>query len=306
MGIIDGAITAGKSAISAVSDTAKALTGSATLDIEQLYENPEATVRLSHILSQTVFVSLITEDLQVAGSSNFTSPFEQYLSDKNNTLNQLTAAMNVAGFDFGSIQLKNLGNSISLWENSERPVFNIPMLFITTRTGGDTRRKAAHLSSFTYPITDSNEISLTNFVKPPGGYRIGKDGIAIGTWTLEIGTWFRATNLVLKQAPIVMSKEPTPDRQPLFAIVNCTLEPYRMISQSEYMGYFMEGPTDKDGAIIVPAPEEDYMCRVPGQENKSLWQTMKDKANGLVNKVDDALDSAGDAIGGALDNLNKP
>lgn len=243
------------------------------LDIDALRNTPDAIVRLTLMEQGKVFSSFITENLSISGSAQFTDPFSDAFMDKmsgfNKTMDALTASsgaltggngINAAAFR----QQKTLGQTMSQYQSSDRPVFNIPMVFITTRAGQRLDLKAVELASLVYPelqseqaedkqtaagnasgqpqgtsVSSSGKNRLAEQFIPPCNYRWTDSGYPAGTWMLEIGRWFRATDLVLTSATLEMSKQRVAQTgEALFSLVNCQLQPAYATTASQFMRYF--------------------------------------------------------------------
>lgn len=61
-----------------------------------------------------------------------------------------------------------------------------------------------------------------------------------GTWLLKIGEWFCASNLVLQQASFELSKETSPDGEPLYAQGSVQLESSYLVDNKTYESWFIK------------------------------------------------------------------
>jgi len=203
-------------------------------DLDALALIPDATVKLTHQDTGKLFKSFISEDLSLSASATYSSPFEDYLAQKQDSLSKLTSAISLAGWQLPKVPMKVIGNSAMNWQSSERPTFSVPMTFITTDDQSNTQQKATALASYCYPRSSGKELS--DFINPPGGFMITDSG-ATGLWVLEIGDWFRATDLILTASPPTFSKERTP-YGPVWATVACQLAPFLAPTEEVFLGYF--------------------------------------------------------------------
>ncbi|QJT70938.1 hypothetical protein GR7B_00140 [Vibrio phage vB_VcorM_GR7B] len=208
----------------------------AAFDLESLKEDPNKQVILTN--GSLTVTGYLEQDFEVGGSAVYDNPFEQFLDDKSAKLQQAAAIGNQFGMtDMSSFQLKSRLNTISLWTGSERPTFNIPFTLVRKRaTDQPVTAVTSQLTSYLYPIAESG---LEGLLSAPGGYATAEGGSATGTWTLKIGRWFRATGLILLNASFTHSKAVTTDDSPLYATGTVSMQPYRMISASEFRNYFL-------------------------------------------------------------------
>lgn len=204
---------------------------------DDLNNTPEAVIRLTHMQTGKQFKSYISQNFTISGSATYSSPFEAYLQQKSDTLNQVSAAVNTAGFNLPQQKLSIRGNTVLMWQSSDRPSFQITMLFLTVNSGNKTMQLASELASMVFPRTKGQ--SMTDFLEAPGGFKVGESGKAEGTWMLELGTWFRAADLVLVSTAMDIAKERTNTGQPVYVAVDCNLQPYTNVSENEFKNYFL-------------------------------------------------------------------
>ena len=148
---------------------------SVTTDFDSLNETRFAKVVLIHKgKERNTFESWIKDDFSLPGSAEYVSPFDDLLSDKLSTVENVKATLQGSGVKeisdragFFSNTLKNATFTVSRWHATPRPVFDFPMTFISTSRDSDVTEKAVTLSSLIYP-----DISDSGFFVPPGGYRI--------------------------------------------------------------------------------------------------------------------------------------
>lgn len=219
------------------------------LDYSALMNSPDHTIRLSHQAEAYQFKCIVTAPFGISSSANFDSPFEQFFNDKSQKLTELTTATNIAfGTDFKTFQIKTLLNTVSTWNGTQRPTFPIQIAVVRyTEREEPVHTKVAKLKSYLYPRVGEGKNEkvgidsfLSSFLTPPGGYLPQGKSEAQGTWTLEIGKWFRATNLILVDCSVEFSQTPTIDGSPLYATGSLIVQPYRLVSDKEFLAYFLD------------------------------------------------------------------
>ncbi|WYW02716.1 PmgG-like head morphogenesis protein [Pseudomonas phage vB_PpuM-Peetri] len=222
---------------------------SAGLDYNALMGSADHTIRLSHQLDLYQFKCIITAPFGINSSANYESPFEQFFNDKSQKLTELTTATNIAfGTDFKTFQIKTLLNTVSTWNGTQRPTFPLQIAIVRYNESEEpVHLKSAKLQSYLYPRIGEGKNEkvgvdsfLSAFLTPPGGYLPSGKTEAQGTWTLEIGQWFRATNLILVDANFEFSQAITVDGTPLYATGSLTVQPYRLVSDQEFLAYFRD------------------------------------------------------------------
>lgn len=178
-----------------------------------------------------------TNDMQLSGGNDFTSPFEDFDLAKKaikgfNIFSSILSSKSSNGV--GNIASLTKQQSMLVYSGSQKPVFNVEVLFIATDSSIRPLPidKVKSLMRLVYPTGDS-------LLTAPLGYKPSINGKALqGTVSLRIGKWFHATNLVVKDANFTLSKEIIRDGSPLYATGTITLEPYRAVSYGDYMGWF--------------------------------------------------------------------
>lgn len=229
------------------------------LDLDALQNTPNAIIRLSLPEQGRMFRSFIMDNLTIAGSANFTTPFEDAMQGGLDKVNNTAAAASIAMDTSAAMQYKSIGQTLSMYQSSDRPTFGISMIFLTTRKNQGNDQKAIELASMVYPETGavneayasgnapsgdihSDSVGLTDQLKPPGNYRPvnGKPG---GTWMLELGNWFRATELILLSSSLEVSKERVHGTdEALYSVVQCVLQPATAITGTMFRRYFRSRP----------------------------------------------------------------
>ena len=213
----------------------------------------EAIVKLSFLDgrggSPKVWKSWIQDDFSLQGSSSYNAPLESLLDDTHEKVQETKAGvagvlsyLGVSGDFLPTFVIKNIGQTVLSWSSSERPSFSPSMLFIDYGQGENIQEQAVELASLVYPRQGAGQGTvLERLLDTPGSFGV-TDGASRGTFTLRLGSWFVAPNLVLESAQLDVSKERTTSGQPLWAKVECSLRPYKLITESEFQDYFRESP----------------------------------------------------------------
>lgn len=199
--------------------------------------------------------AIVQSDFSIGGGNSFNTPFESSAQDGlSQTVNVVkTAAGNVsalAGFEdisnklqsYGQIQLKQVQQTINFWAGSQRPQFNLSLLFISIRVGDDVRDQVQTLYKTVFPSV--RRLKGVPLLSAPLGYN-GQSG----TFAIKLGTWFQARNLVMKDVNFTFSRKQTPldvetiqgtanNFAPLFATGTISFEPFRDITYDEFLDYF--------------------------------------------------------------------
>ena len=206
------------------------------IDLDLVRAAPKLKLSLMNTKLNFTLSGWITSEFTISGTANYKNPYESAMDEASTKLNAITATVNSkAGTEIPQIQLKTLAKTVGLYVGSEKPTFDVPMLFVTTKPGDNIVTDLAKLVSLTMPEEDKK----TSLIKAPGNY-IAAEGAASagGTWTVSIGSWFRARHLLLLQAQATFSKEVVPSGAPLYANASATFAPYRLVSSSDFRKYF--------------------------------------------------------------------
>jgi len=141
--------------------------------------------------------------------------------------------------DSGFLTTKNSIEEISIWQGSDRPIFNVNMFIIAVRPEHDVRVDVKKMLATVYPDFDS--FSFGSFIKPPMGYRASvdkKNRLTLkNSISVQIGRWFKATEQVITSVNHEFSNEVTSAGTPLFVEVSISFMPFRAISASEAANY---------------------------------------------------------------------
>lgn len=134
-----------------------------------------------------------------------------------------------------------------VWVDSQRPVFNLDLLFIGTKKYPDPRVNASALLEGTQPYDESG--SATALVNAPWKFSFSKadesswrssgTGAGEGKITVQIGKWFKATNQVLLSASFNFSRETTERGYPLYAQGSIQFTPFMLTTSYDMRKFFV-------------------------------------------------------------------
>lgn len=141
--------------------------------------------------------------------------------------------------------------SIASYMGSEKPEFELGMLFVHTKNNDDKPEKqASYLLSKCYPDFDSEFLlrspmgynptqMLETFGSYSGSYVSGSSKSNTGTCILSIGKWFVMPDLLIRSVNFEYSKECAPDGSPLYAQGTVGFVAARIFSYKEYLNFFI-------------------------------------------------------------------
>jgi hypothetical protein len=144
----------------------------------------------------------------------------------------------------GQSRFQNVLQSISQWQGSNRISFNLPLVFLATKTTDDVLA----------PILALNRFGLANF--DPGANTLftyaprrfaGSATEAVGAMGFKYGKWFQTPRVfvVRSYTPILskLSMMGSDGRErPLMAAAQLGIEAYRIISGKEFNEWFISEP----------------------------------------------------------------
>lgn len=147
----------------------------------------------------------------------------------------------------------SLQQTRKVWQESRAPQLSIEMTFWNIGDENPADRpitKVARIYSALFPSRRKG----TFLVRSPLGYKFtNENGDAVGTLYLSIGQWFKAGGLVMLDANFTPSLEISSDGTPLYYTGTVTLEPHRMITYEEFLGWFKEvKPRPVHGSPATP------------------------------------------------------
>lgn len=135
-------------------------------------------------------------------------------------------------------RIQHPGQTIKSWTGSNRPVFELPLMFVRVRLSDDV--EAETLKLYRAAFGQASGGGLTARFRAPLDYApaFGR-AEAAGTVTMRIGRWFSASNLVVNTVNFSFSEIPTEGGKPLWAEGSINLEPFRAITFQEFRNYFV-------------------------------------------------------------------
>lgn len=202
------------------------------LTIDELISNKNAHVIIAGPGGN--FRAFTSQEFSVGGGADYSSPFENNLDQKAQTINAISAGIHSASggsIDVPAVVLKSKAETKHIWSNSRRPSFSINLIFVRFRMSDPAVTTIVRdIVKSVYPRGGDG------LLQAPGGYN-STDGS--NTWTLSVGSYFRASKLVLTEASGSMSKEVVSDGTPLYAEVNVTFETYQLTTEDDFSQFFL-------------------------------------------------------------------
>lgn len=149
-------------------------------------------------------------------------------------------------------RVQHPGQTIKSWTGSNRPVFELPLMFLRIRLTDDVEAEALKVYRGTFGTSVGG--GLTSRFRAPLGYApaFGR-AEAKGTVTMRIGRWFSASNLIINTANFNFADVPTEGGKPLWAEGSVSLEPFRAITYQEFRNYFRLVGSSTSSAIAQGA-----------------------------------------------------
>ena len=142
-------------------------------------------------------------------------------------------------FDTQAVQqrIQHPGQTIKSWTGSNRPVFELPLMFVRVRLTDDVEKETLKLYKGVFGTTAGG--GITSRFRAPLNYApaFGR-AAASGTATMRIGRWFSASNLIFNTVNFNFADTPTDGGKPLWAEGSISLEPFRAITFNEFQNYF--------------------------------------------------------------------
>ena len=227
------------------------------IDFDFLQKTPSARIliaptvltrasRVSNVEISGGVRAFITSDLTISAASRYNSPLE---SQKQNSMSETVAGIGaiaqrvipwaelrekISGFT-----LRSVGQSVATYSATEKPTFNVSLLFVATRSDDDVRKKVAALYDMVMPSFAG--FGFDDLVRAPLNYAPGDNKGATGTIAVQVGSWFQALDQIMTNVTFTFSKESIPNGSPLYAHGSISFEPYRVISAEELRGYMLLG-----------------------------------------------------------------
>ena len=231
----------------------------ASLEIEEILKDPDsrlrivigfkanATGRSDQFSPRPVsIVGFNQSGFNISVSNQYNNPLE---NDSLNALNQTGQLLQGAVRSFGRdlkmpVSLRSALASLNNWVGSERPVFNLNFYLIAYKEEHNILNDIRLLNQLFYPVK-SIEISGSATLAPPLGYLVnfdsafngGSEGKVQGTVSLSVGKWFTAHNLNPVNMSYEISLETLESGAPLYAQVNVSFTPHKILSVDDIQGY---------------------------------------------------------------------
>ena len=216
--------------------------------------------QLSGLSDGTVISSVMMNELTLIGSNQFASKvsLQQDLPVVGPIIGLKEKVRPIAKLAGGAAYSSS--ELAETWESSNKPKFSIEFLLLAHSAD----KAVVHiewikkLQGSVLPISGSGGGLL-----PPLGYK--NDGS--GTLSLSVGTWFSANRLVMDDVSFTPSKQVMSNGYPLYWNCNITLTPYKMITISDFEGYFKTVNSisaDKYAEIVAKDPNffESFVAKV--------------------------------------------
>lgn len=214
------------------------------LDIEAIAQNEN--FKVTFVLPKCGTVQgFLRSEFTVAGATEYGDPFASQYLEKGNQLVAVGGQILDKGFSamgkdskFSSYRLGNLEDTMASWTKSPKPQFSVSMIFVTIKPEDNITASVTTLLKSVYPTRALKGFGLA----APMGYHApgGKQNpLKIeGTATVQIGKWFRAYGQLIKTVTPIFSKEVTKIGKPLYAAVDVSFEPWRLVTNEEVMEFF--------------------------------------------------------------------
>lgn len=154
-------------------------------------------------------------------------------------INEIKGFMNT-WFSTEAIQerIQHPAQTIKSWTGSNRPVFEVPLMFVRVRLTDDVEAETLKLYKGVFGTSVGG--GVTARFRAPLNYAPSKSATkgASGTVILKIGRWFSASNLIINTVNFNFADAPTDGGKPLWAEGSVSLEPFRAITYNEFRNYF--------------------------------------------------------------------
>jgi len=208
------------------------------LEKQSLAGNNKSTDKYSFLLTglkDDQFISGVMQNaLSFGGSNSFTSKGAE-LRDRpvvGGAYSAMDKVNQVRGVRFSGHSMFSQGEMTDLWTDSNKPSFSISFTLLahTAQEAVRNQAKVLALQSAVLPVGGGSLLTA------PLGYK----GNGSGTLELAVGVWFKAPKLIMH------SLTASADRQvmynggnPLSWTISMDLQPYRMITISDFEKYFI-------------------------------------------------------------------
>lgn len=210
--------------------------------------------------------SFIREDFAFQNTARFQSAFDQEKLQKLGGIG--TAAGGVinalTGSRLNQINTTSAALTIATWQGTDKPTFNLQLLFVAYKKGYDVLENVKTLLKGVYP-DGLMEYSAGLVWNAPLSYTPRGLAGADGTWSVAIGQWFYAPFQIFTGVNPRISKHVVADGKPLYAEVMVSFEPYRILTSKEFFEYFKIPPVNAQGQVQAQTvTESDIKQRLIG------------------------------------------
>lgn len=211
---------------------------------EAAFNNPRYQFTITNADQSVNVTGAIQNELSIAGQNQFDTA-GQVLGD----IPVVGALINMKEKFSNVIKLSGQSNVTSwesqlVWNGSDKPQFTVEYKFYNrssqiSETDKGALQMAKALQSTVLPNKGVKPSGMRKgfLYSAPLGYKLGAKG-ASGLLALKIGNWFQAKGLVATSTNFTPSIQVMRSGLPLFVTGSITLEPYRMITYDEFLGYF--------------------------------------------------------------------
>lgn len=203
----------------------------------EILNNPDSKYHATVYFGNQAVSGVLNAPVPIAGSNEFSSAKSAMedvplVGGVAKGLHAVSDVIKIVGFD----TTFSIWETRKIWQESRMPQFNIELTFWSMNAKDRPLDKVKKLYQGLFPRQVDQFL-----VQAPLGYKFtNKNGDAQGTVGLSIGKYFRANGLVVMDANFTPSLEVMSDGSPLYFTGNITLEPHRMITYDEFIGYFLD------------------------------------------------------------------
>jgi hypothetical protein len=207
-------------------------------DIDKLLNSVNSRILISDAPSNNIRVQgFMVSDFSISGGNSYTNIFgsssqeiaDSALKTATSLINFVSGKTGISDVKISERKLMAINSTIHSWVGSNRPSFNIPLIFVAIRESDDVRTPVKSLTKSVYPTEDGI------FMIAPLGY----DGTGGGTVSIQIGKWLMIHGLVVTSMNATFSQQVIKSGLPLYAKVDITFEPYKLPTVKDVDGYFI-------------------------------------------------------------------
>jgi len=217
-------------------------------DIDSFIRNPNGKIVIScpdNPEGIKTIRAYLYQDISITTENQFDDVFNMS-SEASGLINKATTALNmITGSEMSQRVLKTFWTSALVWAGSQKPVFPIEILLITT----STRQKPTITDQYkvllrgTLPNSESDkglQVAPYNFTYTSKKGELTPVPDPKTCWGLSIGRWLRIHQLVLRSVSGTISKTRVRGGQPLYIRAQLGFEFYRMPTANEVISWFVK------------------------------------------------------------------